>query len=121
MNHFLKNISLFMGGFIFGGVVTQNAIVKAIQSRKPFIETVPEIGYDIIFDTHSDADSVLNTMVELISAYGSASISDLYDLSSIVCPTYSAYKYGWTDLDLARVIRVRDGYLLKLPKAKRIT
>lgn len=29
---------------------------------------------------------------------------------------YAANKYGWTDIAGCRAVRVRDGYILKLPK-----
>ena len=34
-----------------------------------------------------------------------------------VSGNYTDNKYGWTDIRNASVIRVRDGYMIKLPKA----
>ena len=44
------------------------------------------------------------------------SVADLYDLVGI-SGNYTDNKYGWTNLRNSDVQRVRDGYLLKLPKA----
>lgn len=76
-------------------------------------------GYDyddIILDTRREAEEVLDRMQDLIDTYGMVSIADLYDLVGI-SGSYTDNKYGWTHLRSADVQRVRDGYLLKLPKA----
>ena len=76
-------------------------------------------GYDyddIILDTRKEAEEVLDRMDDLIDTYGVVSVADLYDLVGI-SGNYTDNKYGWTNLRNADVQRVRDGYLLKLPKA----
>ena len=76
-------------------------------------------GYDyddIILDTRREAEEVLDRMQDLIDTYGMVSVADLYDLVGIN-GSYTDNKYGWTNLRSADVQRVRDGYLLKLPKA----
>ena len=76
-------------------------------------------GYDyddIILDTRKEAEEVLDRMQDLIDTYGMVSVADLYDLVGI-SGSYTDNKYGWTHLRSADVQRVRDGYLLKLPKA----
>ena len=70
---------------------------------------------DIILDNRGEAEDVLSRMDELISTYGLVSVADLYDLVGIT-GNYTDNKYGWTDIRSASVIRVRDGYMLKLPK-----
>ena len=71
---------------------------------------------DIILDTRGEAEEVLSRMDELIDCYGIVSVADLYDLVGISC-NYTDNKYGWTNIRNAEAIRVRDGYMLKLPKA----
>ena len=71
---------------------------------------------DIILDTRSEAEEVLNRMDDLIDNYGMVSVADLYDLVGIT-GNYTDNKYGWTNLRSAEVRRTRDGYLIKLPKA----
>lgn len=71
---------------------------------------------DIVLDNRGEAEHVLMRMDELISMYDSASVADLYDLVGMT-GNYTDNKYGWTDLHNADIIRIRDGYLLKLPRA----
>lgn len=71
---------------------------------------------DITLDNRGEAEDVLSRMDELISNYGLVSVADLYDLVGIT-GNYTDNKYGWTEIRSASVIRVRDGYMLKLPKA----
>ena len=72
---------------------------------------------DVIFETRDEAKEVLERMDELIDLYGVASIADFYDLAGIT-GNYTDNKYGWTDLASADVVRVRDGYTIKLPRVR---
>ena len=56
-------------------------------------------------------------MNEIISQYGVVSIGDLYDLADVSTDNFTVNKYGWTDISGCKAIRVREGYILKLPKA----
>lgn len=76
-------------------------------------------GYDyddIILETRGEAEEVLERMNELLDTYDAVSVADLYDLVGKSC-NYTDNKYGWTNIRNAEPIRVRDGYLLKMPKA----
>ena len=71
---------------------------------------------DIVFETKGDAEDVLTGLDDLIATYTVASVADLYDLIGKSC-NYTDNKYGWTNLRNAEVIRVRDGWKIKLPRA----
>lgn len=71
---------------------------------------------DIILETRGEALDVLTRLEELIDVYGMASVADLYDLVG-VSGQHTDCKYGWTDIRSADTARVRDGYLLKMPRA----
>lgn len=71
---------------------------------------------DVIIENRGEAEDVLSRMDELISTYGLVSVADFYDLVGI-SGNYTDNKYGWTDIRSASVVRVRDGYMIKLPKA----
>lgn len=76
-------------------------------------------GYDyddVILDNRGEAEEVLSRMDELIATYGLISVADFYDLVGIT-GSYTDNKYGWTDIRNASVARVRDGYIIKLPRA----
>lgn len=71
---------------------------------------------DIILDSRGEAEEILTRMDELIDTYGNVTVADLYDLVG-KSSEYTDNKYGWTNIRNAEPIRVRDGYMLKLPKA----
>jgi len=70
---------------------------------------------DVVLDSRADAQEVLNSLVDMIDEYGQTSVADLNDLLG-VSGKYTDNDYGWENLNAARVSRVRDGYLLDLPK-----
>lgn len=76
------------------------------------------IDYDnIIFDSRGDAEAVLEAMDGVLEQYGMVRLADLYDLADISSNNYMANRYGWTDIHTAQAVRVRDGWMLKLPRA----
>lgn len=70
---------------------------------------------DIILDSRGEAEEVLSALVDLVEDYGVASVADLYELVGM-SSNFTDNKYGWTNLSSACVERVRDGYLIKLPR-----
>lgn len=70
---------------------------------------------DIILETKTEAEEVLAQMEDILDRYEVVSVGDLYDLVGIT-GSYTDNKYGWTSLRSADSVRVRDGYLLKLPR-----
>lgn len=82
--------------------------------------SLPSGGFDydeVVFETRGDAENVLDAMNDIISQYGIVSVGDLYDLANISSDNFMANKYGWKDISGCKAVRVRDGYILKLPKA----
>lgn len=68
----------------------------------------------ITFDTRAAAEKVLAYMNDIIRDYKVASLADLKYLTDT--PSYyTDNNYVWTNLSGAEVVRVRDGYSLKLP------
>lgn len=79
----------------------------------------PRIGYDyddVIVDNRGEAEEVMTRMDELMETYGLVSVADFYDLVGIT-GNYTDNKYGWTDIRNASIVRTRDGYMIKMPKA----
>ena len=72
---------------------------------------------DILFDTRGDAEAVLDAMNDIISQYGTVSVSDFYDLARVPNDNFTMNRYGWTNIGGATAVWVRDGYILKLPRA----
>lgn len=71
---------------------------------------------DIIFDNRGEADKVLYAMDEMMDQYGLVRVADMYDLAGLSSP-YTANDYGWTNIRNAEIKRVRDGYIIKMPRA----
>ncbi len=71
---------------------------------------------DVVLNSRGEAEEVLSRMDELMSVYGLVSVADFYDLVG-VAGNYTDNKYGWTNIRSASVVRVRDGYMIKLPRA----
>lgn len=71
---------------------------------------------DIILDNRGEAEDVLSRMDELMDTYGLVRVADLYDLVGIT-GNYTDNKYGWTNIRNAEIVRVRDGYMIKMPRA----
>lgn len=71
---------------------------------------------DILFDSQRDAEDVISGLVDMIDAYGQATVRDLYDLSGLSCD-YTCGNFGWHNLSSARIKPGRDGYYLDLPRA----
>lgn len=71
---------------------------------------------DIILSTRGEAEDVLSRMDELIETYGLVRVADLYDLVGIT-GNYTDNKYGWMNIRNAEIIKVRDGYMIKMPRA----
>jgi hypothetical protein len=70
---------------------------------------------EIVLQSRSEAEEVIERLFDLLSRYDSASVADLYELTGIA-GTHTDHKWGWTDLRGSDVVRVRNGYLLNLPE-----
>ena len=89
------------------------------DSRRDFRMPVSYNSYsydDIILSTRGEAEDVLSRMDELIDSYGLVRVADLYDLVGIT-GNFTDNKYGWTNIRNAEIMRVRDGYMIKMPRA----
>ncbi len=86
------------------------------KDRRPSGGVKTQFSYDeLILDDRSDAEVIIDQLDGLVRTYGTASVGDMYDLANISCP-YTYHSYGWSSVALARVVPVRDGFLLKMPK-----
>lgn len=89
--------------------------------REPSREVRPQArtrySYDdLVLETRGDAEDVMDRMAEAIQDYGMVTVADMYDAVGLSC-NYTDNKYGWRDLRDAQIVRVRDGYMLKMPPA----
>lgn len=71
---------------------------------------------DLEFTSRGDAEMVLQQMNDAISRYGIVTVADMYDFAGLTAP-FTSQKYGWMSVGGVPVVRTRDGYILKLPRA----
>lgn len=91
---------------------------KSDGDRRPVAKRDSDDRYEskeIIVDTRGEAEELLDVLMEHLDTYKKVSVGDLYDYMEKT-PDFTDYKYGWTNLRNAYIKRVRDGYLLVLPR-----
>ena len=72
----------------------------------------------VVFDLRADAEIVLGKMFELLQLYQNVSVGDMYDLAGLTSPHgYTDFKYGWRDLNGARVVPFGSKWVISLPNA----
>lgn len=109
------------GGIASGSHVRYGSYYKSPDPReqRETKRSVPRHSLDeIILDSRAEADEVLHSLADLIDEYGRATVADLYDLLGVTknLGSFTDDKYGWKNLNSAEVRRVREGYLLDLPR-----
>lgn len=81
---------------------------------------VSRYKYDeIIIDTRAEATEVLEYLRSILSEYDVVSVADFYE--TVGAPSnYTDNKYGWTNLDDAKIQRDRNGYIIDFPRVEEI-
>lgn len=85
------------------------------EDRRPMAQPRTSDVDDILLATRVEADTVLDRMYDMLKEYEVVSKSDMYSLVGL-SGSYVDHKWGWTDLHGSSVRRVRDGYILELPR-----
>lgn len=70
---------------------------------------------DIVFDNRLDAEMVLTTMLEAIDLYESVTVAEFYNAVGLETE-WNDHKFGWDNLATASVRRIREGYIINLPR-----
>lgn len=71
------------------------------------------------FRTQKEADETLNELHEIMMKYGIVTLLDFNDkVGNRTNPTQA--NYGWTNINAADIRRVRDGWIIEMPKARPI-
>ncbi len=74
---------------------------------------------EIVIQDRGEAEEVIDRLYDLVSQYNAATVADLYELVGIT-GRFTDAKWGWTDLRGAGVTRIRNGYLLDLPRPEEL-
>lgn len=90
------------------------------SARDPRRELSPRVksqhNFDeVVFNDRAEADLVLERLMDLIDAYGVATVADFYDLAGI-STDHPDNDWGWERLGGAAIRRIRAGYILDLPR-----
>nr|DAK78759.1 MAG TPA: hypothetical protein [Caudoviricetes sp.] len=80
------------------------------RERRSAHQAEPERN-EIIFDSRSDANDVIDRMSDIIDQYGQASLADLNALIG-ASSNFIDDNWGWTDMGSFNVRQVRDGFML---------
>lgn len=143
MNKYQKLGMTFAGGLLCGGVLTtitaikfvgkaviSEAILSAVRheekityahpyhSRRRYVSYGDANGWfekDILFESQTEAEYVLNALEKIIADYGAATVSNFYDLCGLAAPDFRSTSEGWMNLNRTRIVRRRGGYILDLP------
>lgn len=89
------------------------------RDDRRYSETRTRSGYsydDLTFAYRDEAEEVLTRMDEIMEEYKVVSVADMYDLAN-VSRSYTDNNYGWTDIRSAEIVHVRNGYVIRMPKA----
>ena len=70
---------------------------------------------EFVVPDRDEAEQVLDRLIDLVDQYETASLADLYDLLGMRTQN-TDYKWGWTNLNSAQIVQLREGYLLQLPE-----
>lgn len=70
---------------------------------------------DVILESRQDCEEVLSSLLELIDSYDVATVADFYAAVGLEAE-WADNKFGWDNLSTAEVRRVREGYILIMPK-----
>lgn len=85
------------------------------EDRRPTASVKTQDIDDILLATRVEAEMVIDRMYDLLRDYDSVTVADLHSLVGW-SSNYTDRKWGWTDLQGSEVRRIRDGYILVLPK-----
>lgn len=70
---------------------------------------------DILLESRSEAEAVLENMIDIVREFDAVTVADLYQMVGIHTD-YTDNKWGWDNLSASYVERTRGGYRLHLPK-----
>ena len=102
-------------GSFRGDYVSYSKYADRYDRREP---SRPRYQIDeIIFDNRTDAEDVLDTLDDMIERYGDVSVAAFYETVGLPS-SHTDEKYGWTSMVNAKVDRVRDGFVLRLPRVR---
>lgn len=74
---------------------------------------------EIVVESRLEGNKILEGMYEILANYDVVTVADLYTMAGITSTPVDR-NWGWTDLSGSGVHRIRNGYLLDLPRPEHI-
>jgi hypothetical protein len=103
----------------YNRIAYQQAPTSNSDPRRVSAQVQATHGFDeIAFPNIGAAEKVLDTLTEYVEKYGFVSVMDFYDFCGFTNGEFTDEKYGWDNLNTAKVRRTREGYILELPATK---
>lgn len=99
--------------------VSYRSFYDSPNDRRDYSSSRSRTNYsydDILFNNRGQAEAVLARMEESIAEYGTVSVAEMFEYCGLT-GNYTDCKYGWTDIRSASIKRVRDGYIIDMPRA----
>ena len=90
-----------------------------LPDQRPAVHQARHSINDIIVATREDADTVVESLIDILNQYDVASLADLYYLLGLES-TPVDNKWGWTYLNNVAIRQVREGYMIELPGLEEI-
>jgi hypothetical protein len=120
MNKFVAIGGMVLIGYIGHKIGYINAVIDSLVAvRKTTEEHLTEKYPDtrIVVDTRHNAEELYCELQDNIEKYGLVTIKDLYKIAGFDANLYNDLaKWGWRDISATRIIPVKYGYTLKLPR-----
>lgn len=99
------------------GYTSYNTVRNRPESRVATRQRGSNQPEDLIVQTRTEAEEVIDGLRILINQFQLATVADYYALARIT-PSFTDDKWGWTDLRSANFRPVNGGYLIMLPPTK---
>ena len=118
-----RTAALYIRSSANGGSIYNRQSIQTVQTIRSIDDFMA-----FIYDVKDDALYVLNAMEQEISDYGVCTVQNVYGYlksRGIVVEKepgnyYTNNDWGWTDIKNTKIIRVKNGWMLDLPKPKQI-
>lgn len=99
------------------GYISYNRFAPSARQddRPPLPRRASNDFDDLVFQTRAEALEVLDQMNDVIEKYGVVTQADVYEMAEL-SPQPIDHKWGWSDLTGARVMKIREGHLIQIPR-----
>ena len=106
----------FTSSINYASTNSYNRMGRPQSSPNKVAKVKPRPEEELIFACKADAEAALDALRESVASYGVVSVQSLFEMCDRTAP-FTSNKYGWMDLEDAYIERVREGYILRMPRS----